>query len=321
MNEALRSVVNQPTRWSLDEATVASLTPSAPGRDGFRLCRAIVLVALGAAMHLPLPNVTPSDIPLIMPLQFVHATAWRLERRVIVEQSIVFARRLQQLNSNVPNERSVARLADATSGPLKPYPQLSDIRLAFSPADAVPTSTSQDSGPTTELNSTPDPPVIIVMPENAPTPAVATNASAAPDIIPVEDLRRVKTALAAQEHLPSEALVVGTRRLSEEELVRRLIDEYTGALERLDVGAAQAVFPTVDGKALKKAFGGLSAQRLTLQACGITISGSTANARCRGSASYQPRIGTRAMQLPSREWTFDLSKQDTDWRIVNTLVR
>ena len=117
------------------------------------------------------------------------------------------------------------------------------------------------------------------------------------------------------------APVAGPRRNTEEELVRRLIDQYTGALERLDVGAAQAAWPTVDGKALKRAFGQLASQRLTLKSCGITISGSTANARCRGSATYQPRIGSGPVQLASREWTFDFSKQDTDWRIVNTFVR
>ena len=115
--------------------------------------------------------------------------------------------------------------------------------------------------------------------------------------------------------------MAGPRRNTEEELVRRLIDQYTGALERLDVGAAQAAWPTVDGKAPKRAFGQLASQRLTLKSCGITISGSTANARGRGSATYQPRIGSGPVQLASREWTFDFSKQDTDWRIVNTFVR
>jgi hypothetical protein len=103
--------------------------------------------------------------------------------------------------------------------------------------------------------------------------------------------------------------------------VRQLIDRYTGALERLDVGAAQAAWPTVDGKALKRAFGQLASQRLTFKSCGITISGSTANARCLGSATYQPRVGSGPVQIASREWTFDFSKQDTDWRIVNTFVR
>jgi hypothetical protein len=111
------------------------------------------------------------------------------------------------------------------------------------------------------------------------------------------------------------------RRVSEEELVRQLLDEYTGAFERLDVRATKALYPNVDGKALKRAFEQIASQRLTFEACGITISGSTANARCRGSATFQPRIGTRPVQIASREWTFDLSKQDTSWRIVNTYVR
>jgi hypothetical protein len=105
----------------------------------------------------------------------------------------------------------------------------------------------------------------------------------------------------------------------EEALVRQLLEEYRGAYERLDVVAAKAVFPSLDGKALKRAFGQLSSQRMTLQSCGITISGSTANARCQGSATYHPKIGTRAMQVGG-EWTFDLSKKDAAWQIVNTSV-
>jgi hypothetical protein len=119
-----------------------------------------------------------------------------------------------------------------------------------------------------------------------------------------------------------EPISVSPRTASEEEeLVRRLLDEYTGAFERLDVRATKALYPSVDGKALQRAFEQIESQRVTFEDCGITISGSTANARCRGSATYQPRIGTRRVQIALREWTFDLSKQDTSWRIVNTYVR
>ncbi len=121
--------------------------------------------------------------------------------------------------------------------------------------------------------------------------------------------------------VPVRPAVVAAQTVSEEELVRRLLDEYTGAFERRDVRATKALYPTVDGKALARAYEQITSQRLTLNSCGITISGSTANARCRGSATFQPRIGTRPVQIASREWTFDLSKQDTSWRIVNTDVR
>jgi hypothetical protein len=132
----------------------------------------------------------------------------------------------------------------------------------------------------------------------------------------------VEPVVAAPPERLSAALPARTvNTVTDEDLVRRLLDEYTGAFERLDVGATKAVWPSVDGKALERAYAQLSAQRLTLQSCGITISGSTANARCRGSATYQPRIGNRPVEIASREWTFDLSKRDTDWRIVNTFVR
>lgn len=297
------------------------LTVDAPAQDKyvFRLGRAVLMLALGAAMHLPaagLPGVRP---PAVSPRPFVRLAAQQANSTeapaVIVDHSLVYATLpateglLQVSNTAAPVgtagvDMPARAVALAEMQPLRETPPVA-------PADG-PNRT--DSGPAAVPDApAPTPPdrslgAVAVPPANDPLPTL-------PEAAPAVVVR------AASSPHGIQPIVSTTRSVSEEELVRQLLDEYTGAFERLDVRATKALYPTVDGKALKRAFERIAAQRLTLEKCGITISGSTANARCRGSATFQPRIGTRPVQIASREWTFDLSKQDTAWRIVNTYVR
>lgn len=104
-------------------------------------------------------------------------------------------------------------------------------------------------------------------------------------------------------------------------LVNRVLEQYAAAYGRLDAEAAKLVYPGVNESALRRAFRQLETQRLTFDSCGITISGSGANARCQGEAAYRPRVGPRSLQRASREWTFDLAKADDGWHIVKARVR
>ena len=273
--------------------------------DFFRFCRALALVAMGATMHLHLVVSAPGVSPRVAPLSVASAPVEAAERGIVVDRALVFAPLFRPADSvrpvfedvhpvehwQVPHAKGLLAAVHTPPPPLlRTLTSAGFDALQLSPAAAV---APLPPAPSAQ-------PVALALLDDGPDPSHAFVA---------EDL----SALAI--------MPIGPRRKSEEELVRQLIDRYAGALERLDVGAAQAAWPTVDGKALKRAFGQLASQRLTFQSCGITISGSTANARCRGSATYQPRIGSGPVQLASREWTFDFSKQDTDWRIVNTFVR
>jgi hypothetical protein len=277
------------------------ISPSQSGWiEAFRLCRALALVALGATLHLHLPAFAPANSPRVAPLSVASSAVQAAEREIVVNQALVFAPAAKPLD--------VPRLAPRDV-PRVPVTGL----LAKVTAPAPPTRPASVAAPVERRPS----PTIVPTP-TAPSALSEPNAASRPDGFLESNLARPLA-----DDLPRLALtpVAAPRRSSEEELVRQLIDRYAVALERLDVGAAQAAWPTVDGKALKRAFGQLASQRLTFQSCGITISGSTANARCRGRATYQPRVGSGPVQLASREWTFDFSKQDTDWRIVNTFVR
>jgi hypothetical protein len=312
-----------------DEEFLGEYDEGPPQQYSWRLCRAIALLAVGAAMHFGLPESGSLPAPSVSPLPFAGGDLRNIGPFVRLDRSIVFAP-FVELDRNVAPDANAERAVGMT-GALASGDELASMAtsgngsgpvLHFVPdPNALPAVTTADPSIVLALAPPPPPPPPVAAAVERAVPATDGSDPGDGEVpeAAAATLRALKSPPPIVAHEDSEE--PPARRTTEEELVRRLIDEYAGAFERLDVGAAKAVWPTVDGKALQRAFGQLASQRLTLQSCGITISGSTANARCRGSATYQPRIGTRPVEIASREWTFDLSKQDADWRIVNTFVR
>ncbi len=107
----------------------------------------------------------------------------------------------------------------------------------------------------------------------------------------------------------------------DEDLVLRTLQQYRRAYDTLDARAAQAVWPGVDSAALQRAFAGLVSQRLTFQSCQTQVSGAVANAACRGTARYTPRVGSGESRDEPRNWRFTLRKiADDQWQIESALV-
>ncbi|HSL23119.1 MAG TPA: hypothetical protein VK886_16430 [Vicinamibacterales bacterium] len=145
-----------------------------------------------------------------------------------------------------------------------------------------------------------------------------------PDIVMARRMEAVadlsERAIAVPPPSPSvEARSPGAQQ--EEVLVQRLLQQYRAAYERLDAEAAKVVWPSVDERALGSAFRQLAGQRLTFESCGISVSGAAANARCRGTAEYLPKVGSRQAYVASGEWVFDLAKHDSAWHIVSAKVK
>ena len=111
-----------------------------------------------------------------------------------------------------------------------------------------------------------------------------------------------------------------SERQAQEQVVRDVLDRYASAFERLDVRAAKAVRPTLDDRALQRAFEQLDAQQVRFASCSYSITERDANARCRGSATYRPKVGRRVVHVTGREWTFNLSKDDGGWQIVDARI-
>jgi len=104
--------------------------------------------------------------------------------------------------------------------------------------------------------------------------------------------------------------------------VRAALKEYERAYEQLDAKAVRAVWPSVDTRALERAFHDLKSQTLVFDRCDIDVArGSQAVAACSGRATYETRAGQQAARSEPREWTFTLQKSDEAWRIVSASAR
>ena len=89
--------------------------------------------------------------------------------------------------------------------------------------------------------------------------------------------------------------------------IRATLGRYEAAYSGLSVPAARAVWPSVDQRALARAFDGLASQRVALGKCDVVVTGASARATCTGSAEWTPKVGG-GTKRQSRHWAFD-------WRI------
>lgn len=104
----------------------------------------------------------------------------------------------------------------------------------------------------------------------------------------------------------------------DESRVTQVLNQYARAYRQLDASAARAVWPSVNERALARAFASLESQSVSFDACDVNVSGATATASCRGRASYVGKIGSREPRTEQRQWTFELKRDGNDaWKIEN----
>lgn len=126
---------------------------------------------------------------------------------------------------------------------------------------------------------------------------------------------------AADTETPPSRMAVTVPAVSDEVLVRGALRRYEVAYGRLDAQAAKAVWPSVNARALARAFDGLESQTLRFERCEFDVQGSVANAACRGQATYVPRVGSKTPRTEPREWSFRLRKVNEDWQILGASIR
>jgi hypothetical protein len=107
---------------------------------------------------------------------------------------------------------------------------------------------------------------------------------------------------------------------SAETKVRAALSRYEAAYSTLNASAARAVWPTVDGNALGRAFDSLQAQQISLSNCTVLVTDQSARANCSGSATWTPKVGGGTRTEP-RQWTFDLEQSGDLWEIVRATAR
>ena len=155
------------------------------------------------------------------------------------------------------------------------------------------------------------PAVRLPVAEPAPAPALETPTASTPP--------PSRVALPAMPP-EAEALPSMVARTEQTE-IQRALGQYRNAYQQLDAQAARAVWPSVDVRALARAFESLTSQELAFDTCLFEIAGESATAQCRGSATYTPKIGGRAARLEPRQWTFQLRKVDESWKIQSVQAR
>jgi hypothetical protein len=103
--------------------------------------------------------------------------------------------------------------------------------------------------------------------------------------------------------------------------IYNVVQEYERAYEQLDVNAVRAIWPSVDARALARAFDGLKEQKLELGRCRVVVATGEATVVCGGRASCVTRVGDHAARTEPREWTFHLRKIDANWLIAKAEVQ
>jgi len=103
----------------------------------------------------------------------------------------------------------------------------------------------------------------------------------------------------------------------DEHHIRAALTRWRSAYSALDARAAREVWPSVDVRALERAFNALRSQEVRFDRCDLTVNGGSALAACTGRAIYVPRVGRQSPRTTSREWTFELKKSDERWTIAS----
>ncbi len=103
--------------------------------------------------------------------------------------------------------------------------------------------------------------------------------------------------------------------------ILQAVKQFQIAYERLDPELTRAVWPTVDARALARAFDGLRSQRVAFERCQVTVDDDAGQALCWGTITYVPRVGSRFARTESRLWIFDLTNWNRRWLIANAVAR
>jgi hypothetical protein len=249
----------------------------------------------------------------------------------------------------VPADVTVADVqapqVDPVRSPAAPRPATAERAAAASPPRPIPAPTpklARAPEPTTPVAapaSGPRLPVATPRREVEPTRPAASNVTVAvrdrgmvtaadkveppPPALPLSP-EPVAAAAARPEPLaktapapstPVAAMLTDTA--SDEDDIRSTLTRFRTAYSQLNASAARDVWPSVDARALERAFQSLKSQDLRFDSCKMTVTGARAQAACKGRAVYVPRIGDQSPRFTAREWNFELRKADERWTIAS----
>lgn len=141
------------------------------------------------------------------------------------------------------------------------------------------------------------------------------------EAVPEPDRGGLSASAAADGREPTPASAAPSAASSARPLIGEVLQRYQAAYSSMDVGATRAVWPSVDGRALERAFGTLQEQDLALGACDISIDQDRATAVCPGTVRYRPKVGNTAPQRRNGQWEVQLDRGTRGWAITGVNVR
>lgn len=256
----------------------------------------------------PLPAAVTPEAPGDSPRSERLEPSAPLEPPAVVPQAPVSAELVPaRPHATPPQSQTAAR-------PTAPVSQTTARDGVPSPGPTAPTSVAAIAESTSRAPATPgrqaEPPATVVAtpaasPRVADTPAPAV----AEAMRPVAD--RAETPVAA----------AAPRREIETRAIQQVLGQYRAAFNSRDAGAAAAVWPTVNEKALARAFDRLDEQAVEFDQCQLEIADDRAEAACRGTARYVPSVGSRTPKVDARQWRFNLGRTAGRWTIVSVDAR
>lgn len=107
----------------------------------------------------------------------------------------------------------------------------------------------------------------------------------------------------------------------DERQIELVLQRYARAYAQLDARAAREIWPTVDERALARAFDNLSSQQVSFDRCAIAVDGPHAQASCQGQASYVGKVGNGEPRIEPRAWRFSLRRVGDEWKIETAAAR
>jgi len=247
---------------------------------------------------------------LIRPDQVIDTRASASDSPGAGSSSVATTGNTKRIETQLDTTRTVA--ANRPAAELPPRPQR---EAATAPAIDVRTPPALPAAQPAAVSNLIPP--IAPSPETSRAANLASNSSTSPtsDAMPAVNVPSGSSA-------PSASMPAATAAPLRDEraAIRTALNRYEAAYNRLDVEAVHTIWPTLDQRALARAFDSLTAQRVSLQNCSVDVSGSTARANCSGSAAWTPKIGG-GERSAARKWAFDLNESDGGWRIVHVQAR
>jgi hypothetical protein len=239
----------------------------------------------------------------------VGATSWRLYRTTTTSVRVEAGEHLAPVEAPaaaaVP-EVAFKRRPDITI--IATYPVDAPVRATEAPAaaEASPPAALPDDAETIAGAS---------VSEMTPAPLVAEHLAppATPPLLP--------GTLAPAAVRPEPAAIVTAVAYSPDAGIRSLLQKYEDAYDHRDVRSAAVLWPSLDTRALTRAFAGLDRQDVSFDRCDIDAGAERGSAVCEGTVRYVTSVG-RGVEKEARViWTFDLTRSGQDWRITRLSAR